>query len=246
MIGVLCKSSAVGYYTNAMKLVKTLITVITAIGGVLLPRLSQYYAEGNVEKCEYVVNKVFTVMLFLFLPCEIGIILTADLIMPVMFGGSFIPAVSTLQILALLICTLGFSNLFGTQILLTFAQEKKLLHCTLVGAISNILLNSILIPNYQQNGAAIASVISETLVTLMAFIYSKKYIRIKLKGRYLIAVTLSSILMSIVVLSVKNSTKNSVINLLISILCGVVVYGFTNYLIKNPEFQEFQDFYKLN
>lgn len=238
MIGVLCESSAVGYYTNAMKLVKTLITVITAIGGVLLPRLSQYYDEGNLERCEYIVNKVFSIMLFLFVPCEIGIILTANLIMPVMFGDSFIPAIATLQISALLICTLGFSNLFGTQILLTFGQEKKLLHCTVIGAVSNVLLNSILIPTFQQNGAAIASVFSETLVTFMAFTYSRKYIRIKLKKNYILSVAASSCLMAIVVFLVKSFIPNDFLSLLLAVLCGVATYGIANYLTKNPAIRE--------
>lgn len=125
MLGLLCDEKNVGYYTNAMKVVKIIITVITAIGGTLLPHLSQYHMEGDDESCGRIVSRVFEIMLFLFLPCCVGLMLTADDLMVVMFGESFAPAGETLRIAALLTLALGFSNLFGTQVLLTFGEEKS-------------------------------------------------------------------------------------------------------------------------
>ena len=69
-----------------MKVVKIIITVITAIGGTLLPHLSQYHMEGDDESCGRIVSRVFEIMLFLFLPCCVGLMLTADDLMVVMFG----------------------------------------------------------------------------------------------------------------------------------------------------------------
>ena len=241
MIGILCDSSSVGYYTNSMKLIKLLIAVVTAIGGVLLPRLSQYYAEGKLNECEIIVNKVFRVMLFLFVPCEIGIILTSPLIMPVMFGDSFIPAVTTLKIAALLICTLGFSNLFGTQILLTFGEEKKLLCCTILGAVSNVIMNAILIPQYQQNGAAVASVISEILVTMMSFVFSYKYIKIHLTPGYILSVGLSSIAMAVAVVMVMKIPTNQLLSLILSVASGAICYLAISIITQNSELVELRN-----
>lgn len=112
--------------------------------------------EGDDESCGRIVSRVFEIMLFLFLPCCVGLMLTADDLMVVMFGESFAPAGETLRIAALLTLALGFSNLFGTQVLLTFGEEKKLLFCTIVGAVSNVCLNFSMIPRFAQNGAATA------------------------------------------------------------------------------------------
>ena len=124
-------------------------------------------------------------MLFLFLPCCVGLMLTADDLMVVMFGESFAPAGETLRIAALLTLALGFSNLFGTQVLLTFGEEKKLLFCTIVGAVSNVCLNFSMIPRFAQNGAAAASVISEALVTVCCVCFSVKHIQVRLRRGYL-------------------------------------------------------------
>ncbi|HGK2313403.1 TPA: flippase [Streptococcus pneumoniae] len=239
MIGAMVGTTEVGYYTNSMKLVKLLITVITAIGGVLLPRLSDYYSKGEFEKLNHIVDKVFRIMLFLFLPAQVALILVAPVIMPILFGDSFIPAVLTLQLTYLLICTLGFSNLFGTQILLTFGDERKLLISTILGALSNIALNLILIPVMAQNGAALASVISETIVTLTAYYYAKKRVTIRFDLGFYLPTVVSTIIMGGAIYVVMQLYIGDIEKMLFSTLLGGVVFLLINVFMKNPIIYEF-------
>ena len=234
MIGFFCDSKAVAYYTNSMRLVKILITVVTAISGVLLPRLSYHHSLGEEEECGKIVSKVFTVLLFIFLPCEIGLILVSDQVIPILFGSSFIPACKTLRVCSLLICVLGFSNLFGTQVLLTYNQEKKLLITTIAGAVSNICLNLVLVPKYQQNGAAVASVISETIVTCMSVIFAIRYVTIKLSKTEIISMLFSAMIMGVGVWMIQRSGLGLVLKLGTSVSIGIVIYFIMNYLLKTP------------
>lgn len=238
MIGIICADENVGYYTNAMKLVKILIGVITAIGGVLLPRLSYYHAQGLNKECSKIVCKVFYIMMYLFVPCEIGILLVARPLMLLLFGTSFESGIITLRIVSLLICTLGFSNLFGTQVLLTFGAEKKLLGCTIGGAIVNIILNVILIPLYAQNGAAVASVVSETIVTILAMLCASKYVRIKLDKRFLISIIVSSIGLVLAVCFIQTLMIGNIYKLVVSIFIGGSVYLILGVITKNPILSE--------
>lgn len=234
MLGILCDDVSVGYYTNAMKLVKILIGVVTAIGGVLLPRLSYYHSVGKNEECSKIVSKVFAIMLFLFLPFEVGLLLVSEQVMPLLFGESFTPGIITLRIASLLICTLGFSNLFGTQVLLTFGAEKKLLICTIAGAVSNITINAILIPILEQNGAAVASVISETSVTVLAFIFSHKFIKISLDKRYLLSITVSTVGLIITGYTIQTLEISTLNKLVASVVIGGVFYIGINLILRNP------------
>jgi len=233
MIGIMCEDVNVGYYTNAMKLVKILISVVTAIGGVLLPRLSYYHAQGLNEECSKIVSKVFSIMLYLFLPCGIGMLLVAGEIMPLMFGESFLPGVITLRITSLLICTLGFSNLFGTQVLLTYGAEKKLLICTIAGAITNIGLNAVLIPNFAQNGAAVASVVSETLVTTLTIVFSNKYIHLYIEKKFIISLVISALGLIIGVIIVQSTSFNDFMKLTLSVVVGAAIYFVLSYVTGN-------------
>lgn len=240
MLGLLCDERNVGYYTNAMKVVKIIITVITAIGGTLLPHLSQYHMEGDDEACGRIVSRVFEIMLFLFLPCCVGLMLTADDLMVVMFGESFAPAGTTLRIAALLTLALGFSNLFGTQVLLTFGEEKKLLWCTIAGALSNVCLNFYLIPRFSQNGAAVASVISEALVTVCCVGFSRKHIHVGLRSGYLGKTVLAAAVMSILTWFVMGMVNSGLLRLMAAVVTGVVSYFAMCLLLRNPVCMEYQ------
>lgn len=246
MIGMMCSDKNVGYYTNSMKLVKIVITVITAIGGVLLPHLSQYRAEGNNEACSRIVNKVFQVMFFLFLPCCFGMLFIADPLILLLFGESFAPAGTTLKIASFLILALGFSNLFGTQVLLSYGAEKKLLLCTVAGALSNICMNLFLIPAFAQNGAAVASVISEALVTLLCVIYSMKYITIKMDFRFMIKTIIATAAMCVFVYFIMGWAGNIFVKMAAAITGGVIVYFGANLLLHNPMLLELKSILKKN
>lgn len=233
MLTIFCPSENVGYYTNTSKMIKVLITIITAIGGTLLPRLSYNRQNNKIADCEKIINTVLSVLVYLFLPCGLGVFLLSDLLVPILFGQTFIPAILTLKIAVLLIYALGFSNLFGTQVLLAFDCEKKLFICTLIGAASNIIINLILIPLYQQNGAMTASVISETLVTLFTFYFSCKFIKYHLNFPFIIKTIISCLLMSLTILILRHFISASICAIVLSTAIGALVYFLSGILIHN-------------
>ena len=234
MIGIICGNSAVGLYANAIKIVRILIGVISGVSGVLLPRLSYHYARSELDKCSQLVSKALMVMIFLYIPCQIGLLMEGDVVMPFLFGESFAEGGKTLQIASLLICTLGFSNLFGTQVLLTFGQEKKLFLCTVIAAVTNLSLNFILIPKFEQNGAAAASVFAELIVTIMAFCFCRKYIAFFVEKKFVLISILSTLLLVGSIYSIKYFVSGNFVILLCSAVIGGALYMACNVLLKNP------------
>jgi O-antigen/teichoic acid export membrane protein len=245
MVGIWCSDAAVAYYTNSMKLIKMLITFVTAIGGVLLPRLSYYHKMGDEKKSLEIVSKVFSIMLFIFMPCEIGIFLLSDNIIVVLFGKSFVSAGVTLKIASLLICSLGFSNLFGTQVLLTYGKEKLLLATTLIGAVSNIIFNINMIPIWQQNGAAIASVISETLVTFMSLVFARRCMDIRLERKFAYKMVVSNMIMAVIIVFIKGRMENNYLLVVTEVVFASNVYFWINYLMENPVLLDLIDLFKI-
>lgn len=238
MLGYLCEDSVVGYYTNSIKLVKIVVSLIGAIGSVLLPRLSYYRNKNMLDACNNLINQIIQVMLFFAIPCGIGVAVLAAPLVKVLFGTSFLPAVSTVRIATILIYVLGFSNLFGTQVLLTFNQERKLLVCTCIGAASNILLNSVLIPLFYHNGAVIASVVSECLVTLFTILFSRKYIHIQVPSVFLLKTGVSAGIMSLCVVAASAMITSELVCLLASIMLGGATYILSGLLLRNPLIME--------
>jgi O-antigen/teichoic acid export membrane protein len=234
MLTYSCDEENVGYYAMALKIPKMIIVAVTGISGVLLPRLSRYYSENEIDKCNVIVSNALAILIFLFIPCGVGIIIVAPELMVVLFGESFLPGVATLRIASLLIYALGFSNLFGTQLLLTVGKEKQLLLSTICGATTNIVLNGILIPKYAQNGAAVASVISETLVTLMTLNFAMKNFKINLEKRGIVVCSVSCVVMTVVCCITKQMFQSSILSLLFTVVVGGSVYVGCNAIMKNP------------
>lgn len=233
MLGLWCTEEVVGYYTNSVKIVKILVSLISAIGGVLLPRLSYYKEQNMMEQCDSLISKVTKIMLLFAIPCGIGVMILAEPIVLVMFGETFIPAIGTTRIATILIYVLGFSNLFGTQVLLTFNQEKKLLLCTCIGAASNILMNSMLIPMFQHDGAVVASVISESIVTLMTILMSRKYIKVSVSAKYWIQIITSGLGMGLIVYVLSTLINSNLLCLIVGFLAGLISYFIIGYVEKN-------------
>ena len=238
MLGIMCTDVEVGYYSNAIKIVKLLEAVISALGAILLPRLSYYYSDGKTEQFNKLVDKALRTLLLLAIPTGFGVFCVSDLMIPLLFGESFLGSINTLRILSLTLPILVINVLFGIQCLITMGKEKKYLVTVSLGAITNLILNPILIILHKQEGAAFASLLSESVVAISTIIFVKKYLTIKLEKKYVITLILSAILMVLGVSCIKLIHTSLILKLFISVFTGVVIYIETLMLTKNQTAQE--------
>lgn len=234
MLGVFCSEQIVGYYTNSMKIVKTIIICFTAISTVAAPKISNYYGKGDLGGIKNLVNKMLFILLMITLPAAIGLFAISSLLIPLFFGSTFIPAIVTMKILSVLLIPITLSTFLGSHILCVINQEKKMLMATVCGAITNIVLNVILIRLYQQNGAAIASVISEVVVAIIDFYCVFKIIKIDVKPADVISLLFSTAVMGGCLLIIMQMTSLiGIIKLVVSVIIGIVVYTMMLVVTKN-------------
>ncbi len=226
MLTYMSDSYSVGYYSNATKIVKMFANTVTSIGAVLLPRLSFYFMEKKYVEVKKVIQNFLNVIMLLALPACIGMILTADQITYILFGNEFLESASTVRILAPLIILMPLSGGIFGQILLTSGEEKKYLFCVSTGAILNVILNAIFIPLWKQNGAAIASICTEFIVSLSMIWYSLKIIKIKISLSDIVKILISLIVLTFTVIIVKQFVVNRphMLGLMIEVFCAVLSY----------------------
>lgn len=232
MTGFLAGDVSVGFYSNAVKLNKMVVTVVTSVSAILLPRLSHHIENNNVEEFNTIVNKALKVLIILSIPAMIGLLFLSREIVLLMFKPEFIPIIITMKILAPLIIILAIGNLFGTQILLPIGKEKKILLSVIVGAIINFTLNLILIPKLHENGAAIATVIAELIVMIVQVHIAKAYVKINLTLKFIFKVAVANIFMIVVLYITSNIIHGIIINLITSIVLGSITYIGINILLK--------------
>lgn len=180
MLGFLSDYSEVGYYNSATHISKVLIPIVTSLAAVTMPRLSYYARQGDIAVVNGLIDKSVSVIAFLSLPITIGIFVIGPVFVPLFYGNLFYGAILPLQIVVFIIVAIGFSNLFGVQVLLSMKKDKLFLYSVIAGTVINFTLNAILIPLFAATGAAIASVVAECSVTSMMLLMILKYTPIKI------------------------------------------------------------------
>ncbi len=175
MLGFLKGDVAVGKYTAAIKVNKLVNTLINSLGVVMLPRLSYYISAGQREKAERLIEKVYNYVFMMSVPACIGLFLLNDEIMLLFSGREFQSAALTMRLLTPIVLVIPFSVVTNNQIFVPMGKEKLILISTCAGALTNFSLNMILIPQYGENGAAIATTLAETVVALICFVNAGHY-----------------------------------------------------------------------
>jgi O-antigen/teichoic acid export membrane protein len=109
--------------------------------------------------------------------------------------------------------------------------DKQTVNTTNMGItmILNVILNLFLIPKFQQAGAAIATLISLSVLFILNLFWVPKIIKVNFK--FLIIKTIKSLICAIIMAYLILLLKER-INFLILILLGAIIYGFVLYLIK--------------
>lgn len=236
MLGVLATNTELGYYTNSIKLVRILINVVTAMGTVLLPRLSKIKEEKDSLLYNSILDRVVKILLWVTIPCTLGILLLAESINVVLFGNSFLAAADILKILSLLIIPRAFSNIM-LQVLICLNKDTSTSKIYFSGMLINCMLNMILIPANGAQGAAAASVISEIYICFVLFHFAKHKIKVHINFQFIVSVIFAATIMTILVLAARNSMNvmecSSFVILFINICIGVISYVVVSLILKN-------------
>ncbi|MBF2708205.1 flippase [Flavobacterium soyangense] len=180
ILGFLTNSLYVGYYNASMRLYKAALPIVTSLGVVMLPRMSIALEKNDMPEYNKLIEKSISFHFFVSLPISLFIGLFSSELIMLFAGKQFIASIPTTQILAPLIIIVGLSNILILQILNTMRMEKYMLFSVLIGSITSLVFNFILIPFLYQNGAAWATFITEVVVCLMLgyYVFFKTSIRI--------------------------------------------------------------------
>ena len=88
MIGSLVDNKAeTGYYEQGQKVIRLLLTIVTSLGVVMVPRMASTYASGDNEKIKNYMKMSFKFVFFLAFPIMFGIMSISKAFVPVFFGA---------------------------------------------------------------------------------------------------------------------------------------------------------------
>ena len=225
--------AAVGYYTNSVKIVRMIYTVNIAMVATFYPRISSLFAEKKLEEANKLLTIGTSVLLLIAIPSVIGMFGVAEYIVPVLLGKAFMPSIEILQILSILVFVFSIAYFLGHLILMASGNEGHILKATVCGALVNAVMNLCLIPKYSANGAAIASVAAEMIVTIVMLLYSHQYFKLNIDRNFVKSLVISNAAMLATVVIMKKILTDIYLGLIVLVVVAVTVYGATLILTKN-------------
>ena len=169
MLGFMKTDADVGYYQAAVKIKSILVSLVTALGAVLLPRASYYIDRGLLAEFRRVTGKALRFVLLAAPPLMLYFMLYAREGIDFLSGSDYAPSVLPMQILMPTLLLIGVTNVLGIQMLVPLGREKTVLYSEIAGAVTDLALNALLIPRYAATGAAVGTLAAEGVVLAVQY-----------------------------------------------------------------------------
>ena len=164
MLYFMTSDQEVGYYHAAVRIKSILVSLITSLGAVVLPRASYYVENGQLTEFKRIIKKSVNFVLLAAAPMMVYFILFARAGIYFLSGRAFEGSVMPMRLIMPTLLLVGLSNITGIQTLIPLGREKAVLMSEIAGAVTDVCLNALLIPHLAASGAAIGTLISEMVV----------------------------------------------------------------------------------
>lgn len=170
VLGVSGGPAAVAYFGLADRARQAAQSVLTPIAQALFPRMSHLFATDRVAAVR-LLRRSGSLIIALALAISMTLWLAAPLIIRLLGGDAFLPAVPVLRWLAVLPMVIALSNIFGVQVLLPNHENRAFNIILGVAGLLSLALMPFLIGAKGAVGAAMNIVAAEMVVTVSMAIY---------------------------------------------------------------------------
>lgn len=216
MLGWMKDVDQVGYYSTSQRIVAFLYIIPGLVTSSLLPTLSKQIHDK--EKISSVVHSSIRLIYLFAIPVVLGSLIVGDQIIHTLFGLDYSQSVNIFRI-SILNIIFAFPALIFNSIIFIFNRHKSIVRISLIGTILNISINFILIPKFGALGAAITTLISQIVITILMKKELEKIIQLKIFNK-LSKIILASLIMSAFLFSF----KYFMLNIYLSIFLSIVIY----------------------
>ena len=213
-----------GYYTSAAAISKLSYWFLFAFGSVLLPFVSSSFHKNDIKQTRKYINEIIRYSLLIVLPMVFLFSFYADNAVCLIYGEAYQHAGNVLKILIFGLANLGLISIFS-HIMIGINRETLMIGYSLIGIVTAIVLNIILVPRIGMIGGAISTTVSAGVVAILSYSFIKRRLDMKLNVVSIFKVIGSIFLMLLIAYGINEVEVNFVIK-------AVVLYlGYFLFLV---------------
>lgn len=225
MLGSLANMTEVGYYENAEKIISILLSFITALGTVMLPRMAALFESKDRKQIQSMISNSFVFISFISSIVTFGVASIANNFVIIYYGDNYASCGIILQLLCIIVPFISYANIVRMQILIPQGKDRAYVVSCFSGAIINFLLNGILIPKFYAVGAAIGTIVAEFTVMMIQMISVKTELYLNNSIKSIINFWVNGLIMSITIVPLKNMNCSRFLIVIFQILFGGLIYS---------------------
>lgn len=226
MIGYFMTKTDVGIYSVAILFAKLIWILPDSLQRITFPLISEYHAKKMNDSIKQVVEKCMRYScLFLILSSTFFIFLGNEMI-DLIFGNEFDDSYLPLVILLIGTFFYGITKSVGS-IFASMGKVNLVYKIPFVSAVLNVMLNSMLIPFYGMNGAAVATTVSLLASTALMIHFMEKLIYIKIDYVWYLKVLFLSgiiVLLDIILKNLINDILLGLVLIIIELILFIVLF----------------------
>lgn len=225
IIGFFLTQSEVGIYEMAWRVTAVLTLFSTSIATTIFPQVSQWDAEDATAHIETLLPKAIVPPLFFVIPAFFGILLFSHDILGLLFGAEYTAGWLVLIILTFEKVIQSVHLILGRS-LQAINRPDLAAKSGIVAIVLNFALNIGLVVHYGIIGAAIATLLSFIVNSILHAYYLSHFISIDVPYVQIKGSLIAAFGMTIVLYAVQSVVLiNTLPRLLATIFLGVIVYG---------------------
>ncbi|WP_178915282.1 flippase [Natronomonas gomsonensis] len=165
LVGVLLNVTAVGYYTIAKQIAQVCVTPASSLGFTISPAVGEQKAGNRADRAARLYEQALEYVLLLYVPAVVGLVLVAEPMVRYVFGQEYLGAVVVVQLLSVYVLAMAVVKITSDGLdFLGRARDRAIVK--IIMALSNVVLNLLLIPIFGVAGAALATVVTFSGYTL--------------------------------------------------------------------------------
>lgn len=224
MLGNMASKIEVGFYDYSEKVIAIPTACVNALGVVMMPHMSNLVAKNETSIETDMIRKSMVFGVALATSMCFGLMAIADLFVPIFYGVGYEKCITLFYILLPSCVFLAIANVIRTQYLIPHAMDKEFTISLMVGAITNLSVNAMLIPGMKSVGAAIGTLIAELCVCICQVMMTKERLPLNIYLLDVLYIIGAGVVMMVVVLFVP-MIGGSVVTLVLKICVGGVVFS---------------------
>lgn len=215
-------SAVLGTYAAAYNLTEMVHgIVIAAFGQAIMPMYLRMWSEKGKNETQEFIRRALYYYFLICLPIVAGLSAVGAELLTLLASTKYAEGSIIIPYIIVGLVIDGTIVLVGAGLYIR-KQSKMLMLLVAISAIVNIVLNIILIPLYGIEGAAIATLISYTILAFTTFIVSSKGLSIKIPWAIVLKFSFISYVMYLLVTRIEVS--NLLTTIILQILSGAIFY----------------------